>query len=196
MARAPTASARETMDNKQFRSAPAEARQTSGSSLENANGANSTDAISRELAALSDKGIEELRTIWETRLRGSVPRIQSADVLRRLLAWRIQVGAFGDLDAQSSSRLARLKSAHRKGKSITPSPALGLRPGTTLTREWRGRAHRVLVLDEGFEHHSKHYKSLSQVARAITGTQWSGPRFFGLEANQAKLSSVADQGDQ
>nr|TFG55531.1 MAG: DUF2924 domain-containing protein [Hyphomicrobiales bacterium] len=193
MARAPTASGRETMDNRQSRSAPAKARQTSGSSLENANGANSTDAIAHELTALSDKGVVELRTIWVTRHHRSAPPIQSADVLRRLLAWRIQVGTFGDLDAQSSSRLTRLKSAHRRGKSITSSPSLGLKAGTTLTREWRGRTHRVLVLDEGFEHHSKRYKSLSQVARAITGTQWSGPRFFGLEVAQAKPSAIYDR---
>lgn len=181
------------MDDSRSQLATAKARRISGSSLENTNGDNSSDVIARELVALKGKGIAELRTIWVTRLRGSVPRIQSADVLRRLLAWRIQVGVIGDLDAQSSSRLARLKSAHRRGKSITPSPSLGLRPGTTLTREWRGRAHRVLVLDEGFEHHSTHYKSLSQVARAITGTQWSGPRFFGLEAAQAKPSVNSDR---
>ena len=56
-----------------------------------------------------------------------------------------------------------------------------LRAGTVLVREWRGVAHRVLVLDTGFEHQGKRFGSLSEVARAISGTRWSGPRFFGLQ---------------
>ncbi len=181
------------MDRKHSRSA-AKGCRTSGSILGNPKEDNPVDPVTRELAALNNKSIEELRTIWATRHHRPAPLIQSADVLRRILAWQIQVRTLGDLDAQSSSRLARLKSAHRRGKPVTPSPSLGLRPGSILTREWRGRAHRVLVLDEGFEHRGDHYRSLSQVARAITGTQWSGPRFFGLETAQAKPMPLAAQG--
>jgi hypothetical protein len=61
-----------------------------------------------------------------------------------------------------------------------------LKAGTVLVREWRGIEHRVLVLDGGFEHRDRRYKSLSHVARAITGTNWSGPRFFGLEPKQVR----------
>ena len=63
-----------------------------------------------------------------------------------------------------------------------------------ITREWRGRLHRVYVLDAGFAHEGRQYGSLSQVARAIAGTRWSGPRFFGIEVKkgQAALDSVDD----
>jgi hypothetical protein len=71
-------------------------------------------------------------------------------------------------------------------KGRAPSPGTGLRAGTILVREWRGMTHRVLALDEGFEHDGKRYGSLSEVARAISGTRWSGPRFFGIEERQPR----------
>ena len=58
-----------------------------------------------------------------------------------------------------------------------------LKPGTRLIREWRGRSYEVLVLDDGFSWHGRRYRSLSAIARQITGTAWSGPLFFGLRAN-------------
>jgi hypothetical protein len=69
-----------------------------------------------------------------------------------------------------------------------------LKAGSVLVREWRGVVHRVLVLDEGFEHRDKRYRSLTKVARAITGTRWSGPRFFGLDAVGEKVRSTGDRG--
>jgi len=102
-----------------------------------------------------------------------------------LIAWKLQSKALGGLNAETGMRLSRLKSAMVKGKEAELSPSVGLGVGTILTREWKGIEHRVLVLDHGFEHQGETYGSLSMVARAITGTQWSGPRFFGLEAGQA-----------
>ena len=61
---------------------------------------------------------------------------------------------------------------------------LRLKPGSKLMRAWRGKTHTVLVLDDGFEHHGKRYTSLTQIANALTGTHWSGPRFFGLVTPQ------------
>lgn len=72
-----------------------------------------------------------------------------------------------------------------EGKAPVPAVNGGLRPGTVLIREWRGVTHRVLVRHKGFEHDDKTYGSLSEVARAISGTHWSGPRFFGLGAKPA-----------
>ena len=66
--------------------------------------------------------------------------------------------------------------------------------GSVLVREWRGVVHRVLVVDNGFEHRDKRYRSLTKVARAITGTRWSGPRFFGLDAANEKAPSAGDRG--
>src|ERR1700676_1800743 len=66
------------------------------------------------------------------------------------------------------------------------APALLLRPGTRLLREWGGRTHTVIVLDEGFESEGERYQSLTQIARRITGAHWSGPRFFGLRKASAQ----------
>jgi hypothetical protein len=64
---------------------------------------------------------------------------------------------------------------------VNVSAGVGIKPGTKLIREWKGRVHEVTVLDDTYIWSGKPYRSLSQIARAITGTRWSGPRFFGLE---------------
>lgn len=138
------------------------------------------------LAQVEGKNISELRTIWRRSFHAQVPPIQSADVLRRIIAWKLQVEKFGDLDRETSAHLARLKSALASGKSTLPTTITTLKPGTVLSREWRGQMHRVHVLEEGYECGGTRYSSLSEVARRITGTRWSGPRFFGLEVGKAR----------
>ena len=91
------------------------------------------------------------------------------------MAWRMQTEAAGGLDAETRRMLRRAPgTAGRTGNDVT------LRPGQRLTREWRGGHYEVEVVASGFVHAGKTYKSLSEVARVITGTQWNGPRFFGL----------------
>ena len=126
-----------------------------------------------------------MRDQWARRWRDPTPPIQSADVLRRLLAWKIQAEIYGDLDPETLECLRRARDAVSDGRSPVELRH-ALRAGAILVREWRGVAHRVLVLDSGFEHYGKRYGSLSEVARAISGTRWSGPRFFGLEDNASK----------
>ena len=145
-----------------------------------------SDAVARELLHVNTLGISALRALWKRRFRGEPPSIQSSDVLRRLIAWRIQVEAFGDLDAETTARIRSHARSHKKNGSVTYNALACLKAGTVLVREWRGIEHRVLVLDGGFEHRDRRYKSLSHVARAITGTNWSGPRFFGLEPKQVR----------
>src|SRR5204862_3706072 len=77
---------------------------------------------------------------------------------------------------------------NRIGAANTP-PRPELKPGTRLIREWQGRTHDVLVLDEGFSCQNTHYRSLSAIARKITGTAWSGPLFFGLKQNRPATQS-------
>ena len=151
-----------------------------------------TDPVGHQIADLDALGIVELRAKWVELFGGRPPAIQSTDVLKRLLAWKLQVKALGGIDPETTSRLGRLKSALVKGKPVALSPSLGLSVGTILTREWRGIEHRVLVLDQGFEHQGNRYGSLSKVARVITGSQWSGPRFFGLEEGQELARDLAD----
>jgi hypothetical protein len=98
-----------------------------------------------------------------------------------MLAWHLQAAAFGDLEPETRRRLKQLaKAGQRNG--VPRASSAGLRPGTVLLREWQGVRHGVEVTRDGFLHAGKRYRSLSQVARAITGTRWSGPRFFGLPA--------------
>jgi hypothetical protein len=116
--------------------------------------------------------------------------MQSADILRRLFAWRLQADAYGDLDPATATALKRARTAISRGKAPMPSASSALRSGSVLVREWRGVTHRVLVRDKGFEHEGKEYRTLSEVARAITGTRWSGPRFFGLEQKSSTAKPV------
>jgi len=109
----------------------------------------------------------------------------------RVLAYRIQARAFGDLSAMTVRRLRSLQDA---GAHSAPAPfanrspatreGVDLRPGALLAREWRGRLERVTVLSEGFAWNGDTYASLSMVAKAITGTSWNGHRFFGLRSGR------------
>ena len=139
-----------------------------------------TPSVETEIASLQGRGIGELRDYWARRFRKAPPPIQSADVLHRLIAWKLQAELYGDLNVETRQTLSRLaRAGHSPGhQSATGNP---LRPGSVLLREWKGMSHRVLVLDGTFEYNGTRYKSLTQVARHITGTRWSGPRFFGVD---------------
>ena len=135
--------------------------------------------LETEIARLDGLGLNELRELWAARL-GPVPDHQSADLMRRRLAYELQVRAYGGLKTETRRRLRQLYAAFRKDPDFTPLPNYGLKPGTMLTREWKGVAHRVGVMDEGFEYKGERYASLSEIAGRITGTKWSGPAFFGF----------------
>jgi hypothetical protein len=129
--------------------------------------------------ALNDLGLAELRRVWTERL-GTPPEIASTDLTRRWLLWELQAQARGGFDATTRRRLRQLCKAFRADPPSTPLPDTGPRPGVTLTREWNGVTHRVMVLEEGFAWNGQKHASLSKIAYHITGTRWSGPRFFGL----------------
>ena len=135
--------------------------------------------LEAEIVELADLGLEDLRKRWLTRL-GPPPDYQSADLLRRHLAYELQVRAYGGLKIETRRRLRRLDTSFRKDPAYTPLPNYGLKAGTMLTREWKGVAHRVGVMDEGFEYKGKRYASLSEIANLVTGSRWSGPVFFGF----------------
>ena len=102
----------------------------------------------------------------------------------RALAYRLQELEFGGLPKWARQSLAGSAAAAdpaAAGGASTPKPALPrLKPGARLVREWHGRTHAVIVLDDAFEFEGRRYRSLTQIAREITGAHWSGPRFFGL----------------
>lgn len=119
-------------------------------------------------ATLAGADLGELRSEWERRY-GAPPPLRSPDLLRRILAWRIQAGQCGGIDAAT---LRLLEGARPRDPRLAP--------GTVIAREWDGERHEVEVAEDGFIYAGRRWRSLSQVARAITGTHWNGPRFFGL----------------
>jgi hypothetical protein len=106
--------------------------------------------------------------------------------LFRVLAYRLQAEAFGDLDGESQRLLDRSVSPDDAGQRAVKRRTADLRPGTVLARDWNGQMHRVAVLADGFAWNGKTYRSLTKVAFAITGTRWSGPKFFGLRDRPSK----------
>lgn len=128
-------------------------------------------AMEDEVRQLAHLDLEQLRAVWALRF-GPAPKLRSVDLLRLMLAWRIQAEACGGLDAATRQALARKGSAEREGQSLGH--------GAVLRRIWQGRAIEAIVEADGFRFQGKVYRSLSGVAEAATGTRWNGPRFFGL----------------
>ncbi len=100
--------------------------------------------------------------------------------LLRALAYRIQEKALGGLDRVTRRRLDRAAADIAAGRAPAPR-GTKIKPGTRLLREWHGKVHEVIVLEDGVEYRREAWPSLSAVAREITGARWSGPRFFGLK---------------
>jgi hypothetical protein len=102
--------------------------------------------------------------------------------LIRAIAYRLQEKAFGGLKPSTQRLLAEFAYDGTNGSSLAAAPSRIVQPGAVLVREWRGMSHQVSILEKGFCFRGKRYRSLSEVAREITGTRWSGPLFFGLRA--------------
>jgi hypothetical protein len=130
-------------------------------------------AIAAEIAHLRSLALDVLRRRWQTVFGRGPPAALSKDLLGRMIAWRVQEQAFGGLDRDS---LRFLDGLARHGGS----PRRQLKPGTVLVRDYQGQRHTVTVARDGFDWQGTTYASLSAIARAITGTAWSGPRFFAL----------------
>lgn len=138
-------------------------------------------ALADWLERLEDMNSDALQAEWALRFAAPVPDIRSRDVLRHLMAWRVQAQIFSSLEPHTLSRLRQLVADQAGGKALKPKPVLKLTPGTILSREWKGRTHVVTVEAKGFFYEGQTYASLSEIARLITGTRWSGPRLFGLD---------------
>lgn len=146
-----------------------------------------------ELARLEGLTIFELRGEWRRHLRMAPPMRLSRDLLLRGIAYRLQEKALGGLSKRYLRRLSVAPVASGDGTSRKPKKALSPKPGTRLVREWHGVTHVVLVHPDGFEWEERRYRSLSVIARAITGAHWSGPRFFGLTRSAADGAGSAHQ---
>lgn len=124
---------------------------------------------------------------WRNQFGREPPRYVSVQFMRRALTFEAQVKTHGGHSPAVRRALERsLKDARKangKTRSALPASSLSLRPGTHLVREWNGRSYQVEVMEDGFRMDGKRYRSLSAIARKITGAHWSGPRFFGLDAS-------------
>ena len=114
----------------------------------------------------------------------------------REIAYKMQERAHGGLAPTIKRRLRTLAAEVEANGASAFAPALLLKPGTRLLREWGGKTHTVIVLDDGFEYDGERYQSLTQIARQITGTHWSGPRFFGMTKRISSLSTIVGSGDE
>jgi hypothetical protein len=141
------------------------------------------------LARLPKLGLRELRQHWRVLYKAEASPHLSRELLLRAVAYRMQEIVFGGLRPEHQRQLRQFSQQFKEIGEIRPRARLELKSGTRLLREWRGRSHEVLVLDNGFSWQGTHYRSLSAVARKITGTPWSGPLFFGLKRNRPATQS-------
>ena len=142
-------------------------------------------------------GLEALTTAdlqieWRRLYRAMPPTRLSRDLLIRGVAHRVQEQAHGGLSLSTKRRLRSLSDDADQRGGAAAAPAIALKPGTKLVREWHGHAHTVSVLDDGFEYQGKRYPSLTRIARRITGVHWSGPLFFGISKRRRVASGAAD----
>ena len=143
------------------------------------------EGIEAEIDRVRSLGVDSLRTLWRTTFRSSPPPAFSKDILARFLCWHIQEQAFGGLDPNTAKHLGGFA---RGDRSRADRPRR-LKPGTVLLREYQGERHTVTVVAKGYVWREATYASLSIIARAITGTAWNGPRFFGLRIDKGTTVS-------
>ena len=132
-----------------------------------------------EIAGLVDRSTEELRHVWRTLHHTGPPLGLSRDLIIRGLADKLQERAHGGPRRALQRRLQTLAGEFEKG-ARSFDPGMVLKTGASLMRQWRGHTHTVFVREDGFEYEGQRYRSLTVIAAQITGTHWSGPRFFGL----------------
>jgi Protein of unknown function (DUF2924) len=158
--------------------------------------ASTRKSIEDEIAHLRGLDLKGLRARWQGVFQKSAPAHLPRRLLFAILAYRIQADRFGDLDHETRQFLDHTEGAE-SGSAISArlvrfdQKRTELAPGTVLVREWDRRAHRVMVMANGFAWNGQSFESLSKVAFAITGTKWNGPRFFGLRAKEAQSALEA-----
>ena len=130
-------------------------------------------SLDAQLAALATLSLAQLRIRWTEISDGPVPRV-SAGMLRLAIAYALQEKIHGGLSRRTSQRLDQI--------AVAKTRTADAQPGMRLVREWQGKLHVVTIGEDGVVRwNERHWRSLSEVARAITGTRWSGPAFFGLK---------------
>ena len=138
------------------------------------------------LKALPEMNRASLCTQWQEHFNKPAPEGVRKELLVRMLAYRVQEQAFGGLSVRSRRRLDEMAAAISSDPKTTIENIVRTNPGTQLIRSWQGKTHTVMVQESGYQYDGRRYRSLSEIARHITGTQWSGPLFFGLKLRRPK----------
>jgi hypothetical protein len=141
-------------------------------------------SIAKRLGSLSNLGKPALFELWKQLFDVSPPPKLRRDLMISILAHRIQKQSFGSLRAAIRTRLRQLSRGFEKDSDSAIPSAPSIKPGTRLVRQWRDQVHLVDVKTNGYEYQGARYQSLSEIARLIAGTRWSGPLFFGTKNEQ------------
>src|SRR5215813_785746 len=153
----------------------------------------SKTSIEEEIAQLRDLDLKGLRVRWQNVFGKPAPEHLTRYLLFRVIAYRLQANRFGDLDAEALKVLKQAAGQEGPASAVSKNLArLDQRrfappPGMVLVREWDRKSHRVMVMPDGFAWNGETFDSLSEIAFAITGTKWNGPRFFGLRDRRPQI---------
>ena len=151
-------------------------------------------SVSSELAAIAVMTYTELRLAWRRHFRAVPPKKMGRDILELGIAWKIQENKLGGLGAAVKRQIAELARIMEAKSDLVKPKAISLKPGARLLRAWDGVTHEVLAVEDGFLWAGRTWRSLSVIAREITGTRWSGPRFFGLTMASANTVRTSNAG--
>jgi Protein of unknown function (DUF2924) len=147
--------------------------------------------LEAEIRRLPDLDLDELRDRWKTLFGNPAPLSLRRKFLARAIAYQMQVQAYGGLSNSTKRRLSEIAGALRRGNPDAAGLARQIRPGTQLIREWKEQTHIVTAISHGFEWNGQIYKSLSAVAKEITGTNWNGYAFFGIKRASSTNKNAA-----
>jgi Protein of unknown function (DUF2924) len=142
-----------------------------------------TESIEKRLDSLPRMSKGELGEIWRTLLGAAPPQQVRRELQIRILAYKLQEQAFGGLKPSTRRRLREIARTLERDPKAAISHSRPIKPGTRLIRQWQGKTYQVTVGNSDYEYDNKRYASLSEIARLITRTRWSGPLFFGLKGN-------------
>ena len=144
------------------------------------------DNLALTLDSLPTMSKDALSALWQQLFQSPPPHQLRRQLVVRILAYRIQEQEFRGLNPSAHQRLRQMARALERDPAAEISDAPSFKPGTRLIRQWQDQTHVVTVKEKGYEYQGSNYRSLSEVARLITGTRWSGPSFFGLKSIPGK----------
>ncbi len=149
------------------------------------------DGLAAALSALTRMDAAALRAEWRRLYRSHPPLKLSRDLLELSVAWKLQERVLGGLGTVARRQLAEAAGVLTSKADLPKERRVSLKPGARIVRQWGGETHEIVVVESGFLWRERTWQSLSVIAREITGTRWSGPRFFGLDKASAPRRGAA-----